>query len=196
MKEIISLTLLLFIVMDPLGNLPIFMLILQPLEKKRRHLIILREMIIALVIMLLFFLTGEKILQFLNLRTEIVSISGGIVLFLISLKMIFPSKESSANSSSPVEEPFIVPLALPLVAGPTLLATLILLSHKYQHRMILIISSLLIAWIMTLSILMSLGLVLRILGKKGMNALERLMGLILIMLASQMILDGIRIYIS
>ncbi|MEI4269995.1 MAG: MarC family protein, partial [Candidatus Dasytiphilus stammeri] len=145
MKEIVSVTMLLFLVMDPLGNLPIFMLILKPFENKRRHLIIIREMIIALIIMLLFFLTGEKILTLLNLRTEIVSIAGGIVLFLIAIKMIFPSEQSSANTYIAAgEEPFIVPLAMPLVAGPTVLATLILLSHKYQHKIISMIAALLV----------------------------------------------------
>ncbi|MEI4259927.1 MAG: YhgN family NAAT transporter [Candidatus Dasytiphilus stammeri] len=197
MKEIVSVTMLLFIVMDPLGNLPIFMLILKPLENNRRHLIIIREMIIALIIMLLFFLTGEKILTLLNLRTEIVSIAGGIVLFLIAIKMIFPSEQSSANTYiSAGEEPFIVPLAIPLVAGPTVLATLILLSHKYQHRIISMMAALLLAWLATLVIFMSSGIFLRILGEKGLNALERLMGLILIMLGSQMILDGLRVYLS
>ncbi|MEI4220252.1 MAG: YhgN family NAAT transporter [Candidatus Dasytiphilus stammeri] len=197
MKEIVSVTMLLFIVMDPLGNLPIFMLILKPLENKRRQMIIIREMILALIIMLLFFLTGEKILTLLNLRTEIVSISGGIVLFLIAIKMIFPSEQSSANTYiSAGEEPFIVPLAIPLVAGPTVLATLILLSHKYQHRIISMMAALLVSWLATLVLLMSSGIFLRILGEKGLNALERLMGLILIMLGSQMILDGLRVYLS
>ncbi|WWO95760.1 MAG: YhgN family NAAT transporter [Candidatus Dasytiphilus stammeri] len=197
MKEIVSVTMLLFLVMDPLGNLPIFMLILKPLENKRRQMIIIREMIIALIIMLLFFLTGEKILTLLNLRTEIVSIAGGIVLFLIAIKMIFPSEQSSANTYiSAGEEPFIVPLAIPLVAGPTVLATLILLSHKYQHRIISMMGALLVAWLSTLVILMSSAIFLRILGEKGLNALERLMGLILIMLGSQMILDGLRVYLS
>ncbi|WWO96170.1 MAG: YhgN family NAAT transporter [Candidatus Dasytiphilus stammeri] len=197
MKEIVSVTMLLFLVMDPLGNLPIFMLILKPLENKRRHMIIIREMIIALIIMLVFFLTGEKILTLLNLRTEIVSIAGGIVLFLIALKMIFSSEQAAANTYiSAGEAPFIVPLAIPLVAGPTVLATLILLSHKYQHRIISMMAALLVAWLATLVILMSSGIFLRILGEKGLNALERLMGLILIMLGSQMILDGLRVYLS
>ncbi|WWO97648.1 MAG: YhgN family NAAT transporter [Candidatus Dasytiphilus stammeri] len=199
MKEIISVTMLLLIIMDPLGNLPIFMLVLKPLEQKRRNVVIIREMIIALIIMLLFLFTGEKMLNLLNLRTEIVSISGGIILFLIAIKMIFASSPDQCDNnyiSSTVEEPFIVPLAIPFIAGPTLLATLILLSHKYQHRMISMISALLGAWLGTLVILLLSGIFLRLLGDKGISALERLMGLILVMLATQMVLDGIRIYLS
>ncbi|WWP02138.1 MAG: YhgN family NAAT transporter [Candidatus Dasytiphilus stammeri] len=199
MKEFISLTMLLFIIMDPLGNLPIFMFILKKFKNKRRYIIIIREMIIALIVMLLFLFTGEKFLDILNLRTEIVSISGGIVLFLISIQMIFPSSDNQANNNSfstGEEEPFIVPLAIPLVAGPTLLATLILLSHKYQHNMTPMIIALLVAWIATLVIMLISGILMRVLGNRGLNALERLMGLILIMLSTQMFLDGMRVYLS
>jgi len=182
--------------MDPLGNLPIFMSVLKHLEPKRRRAVLIREMLIALAIMLLFLFAGEKILAFLNLRTETVSISGGIILFLIAIKMIFPSHESNSTGLSAGEEPFLVPLAIPLVAGPSLLATLMLLSHQYPHHIGYLAGSLLIAWGATVAILLFSGLFLRLLGEKGVNALERLMGLILIMLATQMFLDGIRAYLK
>lgn len=192
MTEIISTTILLILIMDPLGNLPIFMTILKHLEEKRRRIVVIREMIIALIIMLLFLFVGEKILIILNLKTETVSISGGIILFLIAIKMIFPSEDSKSNEVSSYEEPFLVPLAIPLVAGPSLLATLMLLSHQYLHHMSYLIGSLLIAWCFTVIILLSSGLFLKLFGSKGVNALERLMGLVLIMLSTQMFLDGIR----
>ncbi|MGE9552493.1 YhgN family NAAT transporter [Erwinia amylovora] len=196
MTEMISATILLLLIMDPLGNLPIFMSVLKHLEPKRRRMVLIREMLIALVIMLLFLFAGEKILAFLNLRTETVSISGGIILFLIAIKMIFPSQESSSSGLSAGEEPFLVPLAIPLVAGPSLLATLMLLSHQYPDQMDHLVGALLIAWGATVVILLLSGLFLRLLGEKGVNALERLMGLILIMLATQMFLDGIRAYLK
>ena len=196
MTEMISATILLLLIMDPLGNLPIFMSVLKHLEPKRRRVVLIREMLIALIIMLLFLFTGERILAFLNLRTETVSISGGIILFLIAIKMIFPSEESSSTGLSAGEEPFLVPLAIPLVAGPSLLATLMLLSHQYPHQMTHLVGALLIAWGVTVGILLLSGLFLRLLGDKGVNALERLMGLILIMLATQMFLDGIRAYLK
>ncbi|MCU4136788.1 YhgN family NAAT transporter [Buchnera aphidicola (Sitobion miscanthi)] len=192
MTEIISTTILLILIMDPLGNLPIFMTILKHLEEKRRRIVVIREMIIALIIMLIFLFVGEKILIILNLKTETVSISGGIILFLIAIKMIFPSEDSKSNEVSSYEEPFLVPLAIPLVAGPSLLATLMLLSHQYLHHMSYLIGSLLIAWCFTVIILLSSGLFLKLFGSKGVNALERLMGLVLIMLSTQMFLDGIR----
>ncbi|WWO99694.1 MAG: YhgN family NAAT transporter [Candidatus Dasytiphilus stammeri] len=195
MTEIISTTMLLFIIMDPLGNLPIFMLILKPLDKNRQYTIIVREMIFALIVMLLFLFGGEKFLHLLNLKNEIVSISGGIVLLLISLKMIFPSSnDTGINCVSPGQEPFLVPLAIPLVAGPTVLATIISLSHEYQHKIIYMISALIIAWTANAAVLLSSGIFLKLLGEKGLNALERLMGLILIMLAIQMFFNGVRVY--
>ena len=196
MTEMISATILLLLIMDPLGNLPIFMSVLKHLEPKRRRVVLIREMLIALIIMLLFLFTGERILAFLNLRTETVSISGGVILFLIAIKMIFPSAGSSSSGLPAGEEPFLVPLAIPLVAGPSLLATLMLLSHQYPHQMSHLVGALLIAWGVTVGILLMSGLFLRLLGDKGVNALERLMGLILIMLATQMFLDGIRAYLK
>ncbi|QCI17256.1 YhgN family NAAT transporter [Buchnera aphidicola (Aphis helianthi)] len=190
MTEIISTTILLILIMDPLGNLPIFMTILKNLDAKRRRIVVIREMIIALIVMLLFLFIGENILSVLNLKTETVSISGGIILFLIAIKMIFPSEDNNGVSSN--EEPFLVPLAIPLVAGPSLLATLMLLSHKYSNHMSYLVGSLLIAWCFTIIILLLSGCFLKLFGSKGVNALERLMGLILIMLATQMFLDGIR----
>ncbi|PIJ43813.1 YhgN family NAAT transporter [Tatumella sp. OPLPL6] len=196
MTELFSAAVLLVLIMDPLGNLPIFMSVLKHIDPKRRRVIIIRELLIALVIMLLFLFTGEKMLAFLNLRAETVSISGGIILFLIAIKMIFPSPESTTSGLPAGEEPFLVPLAIPLLAGPSLLATLMLMSHQYPGDMGMLIIALFIAWGITATILMMSGLFLRLLGSKGVNALERLMGLILIMIATQMFLDGIRAYLK
>ncbi len=196
MTEMISATVLLLLIMDPLGNLPIFMSVLKHLEPRRRRVVLMREMLIALGLMLLFLFAGERILMFLNLRTETVSISGGIILFLIAIRMIFPSGDTGSSGLPAGEEPFLVPLAIPRVAGPSLLATLMLLSHQYPHQMSHLVGALLIAWGATVIILLLSGVFLRLLGDKGVNALERLMGLILIMLATQMFLDGIRAYLK
>jgi MarC family membrane protein len=192
MTEIISATILLILIMDPLGNLPIFMSVLKNIESNRRRIVLIREMIISLIIMFLFLFAGEKILTTLNLRTETVSISGGVILFLIAIKMIFPSEEDTNNTISYDEEPFLVPLAIPLIAGPSLLATLMLLSHQYPNKILYLSGALVIAWSVTVVILLSSELFLRIFSKKGVNALERLMGLVLIMLSTQMFLDGIQ----
>ena len=196
MNEIISAAVLLILIMDPLGNLPIFMSVLKHTEPKRRRAIMVRELLIALLGMLVFLFAGEKILAFLSLRAETVSISGGIILFLIAIKMIFPSASGNSSGLPAGEEPFIVPLAIPLVAGPTILATLMLLSHQYPNQMGHLVIALLLAWGGTFVILLQSSLFLRLLGEQGVNALERLMGLILVMMATQMFLDGIRMWMK
>ncbi|XRX42732.1 MAG: YhgN family NAAT transporter [Buchnera aphidicola (Eriosoma harunire)] len=192
MNEMISTTILLIFIMDPIGNLPIFMSVLKNIEPKRRQLLLLREMIIALSIMLLFLFCGEKILVLLNLKTETISISGGIILFLIAIKMIFPTEDNNIPKNINNNEPFLVPLAIPLVAGPSSLATLILLAHQHPTQMFYLSISLTIAWSITVMLLLSSNFFLKLLGSKGINTLERLMGLILIMLSTQMFLDGIK----
>ncbi len=110
--------------MDPLGNIPVFLSILKNVEPKRRTFILIRESIIALIIMILFLFTGQYILSFLGLKQESISIAGGIILFLIALKMIFPREHTVAENQTE-EEPFIVPLAIPMIAEPSVLATLL-----------------------------------------------------------------------
>ncbi|BAE75606.1 putative antibiotic transporter [Sodalis glossinidius str. 'morsitans'] len=195
MSEMISATVLLFLIIDPLGNLPIFMSVLKHLEPKRRRIIVIREMLMALLLMLIFLFAGKHILSFLNLRTETVSISGGIILFLIAIKMIFPSQEGNSSGLPAGEEPFLVPLAIPLVAGPSIIAALMLLSHQYPLQINHLLLALLIAWGLSVVILMLSNVFLRLLGNKGVSALERLMGLLLLMISTQMFLDGVRTYL-
>ena len=196
MTEMISATVLLFLIMDPLGNLPIFMSVLKHLDPKRRRVVLIREMLIALLLMLIFLYAGEKILSFLNLRTETVSISGGIILFLIAIKMIFPSHDNNSTGLPAGEEPFLVPLAIPLVAGPSILASLMLLSHQYPNQIGHLTLALFIAWGLSMGILLLSNVFLKLLGDRGVDALERLMGLVLVMLSTQMFLDGVRAYLK
>jgi multiple antibiotic resistance protein len=132
--DILSASVMLFLIMDPMGNLPVFSAVLRHMDRKRRRTVLLRELFIALFIMLLFLFAGESILNFLSLDKEAISISGAIILFLISLKMIFPSQDSQLGFAAG-EEPFIVPLAIPMLAGPSILATLILIAHQEPGRM-------------------------------------------------------------
>ncbi len=196
MKKIISAIVLLVLIMDPLGNLPIFMSTLKHLKPGRRRVVLIRELLIALILMLVFLFSGEKLLAFLNLRTETVSISGGIILFLIAIKMLLSPQTENHSEKLNIEEPFLVPLAIPLMAGPSILAALMLLSHQYKNILSHLVIALLISWGITASILMMSNIFLRLLGNKGVGALERLMGLILVMLSTQMFLDGIRAYMK
>ena len=193
--DILSAAVMLFLIMDPLGNLPIFASILRHIDPKKRRRVLIRELIFALLIMLMFLFAGESILNFLNLRSESVSIAGGIILFLIALKMIFP-QPGGITGLPAGEEPFIVPMAIPLMAGPSILAALILLAHTDPHRMGHWTIALVSAWAASSFILMFYKTFNRILGDKGLIAVERLMGMVLVMISVQMFLDGVARYLS
>ncbi|WP_438864583.1 YhgN family NAAT transporter [Neptunicella sp.] len=188
-----SAAVMLFLIMDPLGNLPIFMSVLKVIEPKRRRIVLARELIFSLLIMGLFLFSGQSMLDFLNVRQETVSIAGGIILFLIALRMIFP-QPGGAIGHTVGEEPFLVPLAIPLVAGPSILAALILLANQDPTRMTDWSIALFCAWLVSAAILMFSSLIHRILGERGLTAVERLMGMILVMISIQMFLDGIVAY--
>ncbi|MEP0354245.1 MAG: YhgN family NAAT transporter [Paraglaciecola sp.] len=185
----------LFLIMDPLGNLPVFMSVLKSIEPKRRKFILARELLFSLTIMMTFLYSGQALLDFLNVRQESVSIAGGIILFLIGLKMVFPQPGGITGLASG-EEPFIVPLAIPMIAGPSVLAALILLANQDSTRMLDWSLALGAAWFVSAVILMLSGTLHRLLGEKGLTAIERLMGMILIMISIQMLLDGIGHYYS
>ncbi|WP_367670612.1 YhgN family NAAT transporter [Sodalis-like secondary symbiont of Drepanosiphum platanoidis] len=195
MKKIISDIIFLLLIIDPLGNLPIFINILKNINYKRRFFIIIREMIFSLFIMFIFLFFGEKILFFLNLKNYVVSISGGIILFLIALKMIFlENKDKSIIKKN--NEPFLVPIAIPLISGPSILSSLIIFSHNYSNNIKYVIFILFISWLIALIILLISNYLIKFLGKQGMIAIERIMGLILIMISIQMILNGIKSYLN
>ncbi|WP_153912927.1 YhgN family NAAT transporter [Shewanella sp. TC10] len=193
--DIFSAAVMLFLIMDPLGNLPIFASILRHIEPKKRRRVLIRELLIALAIMLLFLFAGEAILNFLNLRQESVSIAGGIILFLIAIKMIFPQPGGVVGLAAG-EEPFIVPMAIPLMAGPSVLAALILLAHSDSSRMADWTIALFAAWGVSAIILLFYKVFTRILGEKGLTAVERLMGMVLVMISVQMFLDGVSSYMK
>lgn len=188
-----SAAVMLFLIMDPLGNLPVFMSVLKTIERKRRRVILVRELCFALIILLIFLFSGQAVLDFLNVRQETVSIAGGIILFLIALKMIFP-QHGNPLGLAVGEEPFLVPLAIPMIAGPSTLAALILLANQNPDRMVDWTIALGAAWIISAIILLFSEVFHRLLGERGLTAMERLMGMILVMIAIQMLLDGISHY--
>lgn len=192
---ILSAAVTLFLIMDPLGNIPVFLSTLQNVDPKRRTFVLIRETIIALVVMLVFLFVGQYLLDFLGLRQESISIAGGIILFLIALKMIFP-REKTLIEPQPEEEPFIVPLAIPMIAGPSLLATLLLLVRSEPDRLFDWLIALLIAWGITSLILLASPFVQKVLKDRGLIAMERLMGMILVALSVQMFLNGVAEYLK
>ena len=175
--------------MDPLGNIPPFLSVLKGVPAERRRQVLVREILIAYVVLLVFLFLGKRVLALLGLQQETISIAGGIVLFLIALRMVFPS-EGSLFGGTLEGEPFIVPLAIPLVAGPSALAVLLLLeqSEAVTGRLLLAVT---IAWALTAAILLSSTLLYRLLKERGLIAMERLMGMLLVMLAVQMFMNGV-----
>ncbi len=188
--EIWSAAITLFLIMDPLGNLPVFMSILKNVPIERQRKILIRELLIALFVMLLFLFAGQIILDVMHLKTEAVSISGGIILFIIALRMIFPSPTKPSDEDALQHEPLIVPLAIPLIAGPSLLASLMLLANRQPDMTMEWTMAAIGAWTVSSLILLSAPRIFKVLGERGLMACERLMGMILIMLSVQMLLDG------
>ena len=184
----------LFFVMDPLGNIPVFNAVLSRFTAQRRAQITARELVIALVILLVFLFAGTAILDFLGLTQPSLSIAGGVLLFIIALRMIFPHLASEMPSES--EEPIIVPLAMPMVAGPSTIAILLLLASREPQRIWEWCTALVIAWAITTVLLTASPFLFRVLGDRGLRALERLMGMLLVLLATQMLLNGVREFVQ
>jgi MarC family membrane protein len=189
-----SAVLLLFLIMDPLGNVPLFLSLLKDLPPQRRRIVLARELLIALGVLFAFLLGGRWILELLSLRQEAVSIAGGIILFLIGIRMIFPVPEGMFGET-PGGEPFIVPLAIPLVAGPSTVAVLLLLGGQDPGRLGEWTLALLLAWAGTAAILFSATTLYRWLGMRTLTAVEKLMGMLLVALSVQMLLDGLAAYL-
>src|SRR5215207_4080336 len=185
----------LFFVMDPLGNIPVFNSLLSRFEPRRRAQITARELVIALVIMLVLLFAGTAILDFLGLSQPSLNIAGGVLLFLIALRMIFPGRAAD-RPSQPEDEPFIVPLAMPMVAGPSTMAVLLLLSSTEPERVWEWCTALVIAWAAATVLLTASPFLLRVLGDRGLRAMERLMGMLLVLLATQMLLNGVREFVE
>lgn len=185
-----SATITLFLVMDPLGNVPLFLSILKHVDQNRWQRIILREALFALLILTLFLFFGGYILSGMQISQPALSISGGVILFLIALKMIFPPVEVPVYHAKKAE-PFIVPLAIPLLAGPSAMTIVMLLGTKNPAHNLVWFLALSVAWFFATLILVFSKFLGSVLGDRGLTALERLMGMILTTIAVQMGLNGI-----
>lgn len=188
---LISTAVLLFFVLDPFGNVPLVLTILKDVPAERRRKIIVREVLIGLAILLTFLFFGKQILDVFHLETEAVRISGGVIFFIIGMRMIFPADPSQSLFAAQ-GEPFIVPIAMPMIAGPSALATLLVLAKNHPDAPVTVTLALLAAWISSSVILLSAPFMYRWLRRRGLTALERLMGMLLLFLSVQMFIDGIR----
>ena len=191
----LSAGILLFLIMDPLGNIPLFLSLLRDVDPRRRQLVLARELLIALGVLFVFLFGGQYLLRLLQLKQESVSIAGGIVLFIIGVRMIFPPKDGIFGSD-PQREPFIVPMAIPGVAGPSAVAAVMLLANSSPGRTVDWSVALSLAWLATAVILMSSTYLFRWLGTSVLVAVERLMGMLLVALSVQMFLDGVMAYVK
>ncbi len=190
----VSAGILLFLIMDPLGNIPLFLSLLKHVAPERRRFVLIRELLIALVVLFVFLFCGKYLLELLQIKRESVGIAGGIVLFLIGIRMIFPPKDGIFGDAG--GEPFIVPMAIPAVAGPSTMAAVMLLANSHPGRTADWSIALFVAWLATALILVSSTYLYRWLGHSVLVALERLMGMLLVALSVQMFLDGVVAYVN
>ncbi|MGQ0646623.1 MAG: MarC family protein [Gemmatimonadaceae bacterium] len=187
-------TLTLFLVMDPLGNIPFFLASLQQVPAHRHHTVVVRELLIAFGIMIAFLFAGGPLLSLLAISESALRVAGGVILFLIAIRMVFPPASGSAHEDIR-GEPFIVPLAIPYVAGPSVLATEMLIMKGDSSRWPEWLAALTLAWLATAIILIAGSRLRSVLGPRAMIAIERLMGMILVAVSVQMFLSGLERYV-
>ncbi len=184
-----------FFVLNATGQIPLFLGLLAHFEHKRQLKIITRELLIALAILLMFTFFGDKILEILGISRPIIGIAGGILLFLISLTMIFPKTVKDEDNKMLTQEPMIIPLAIPIITGPGAIATVMLYSHETGNSM-LVAAAAVCAWIPSLIILLLGSYIKKILGEKGLVAVERLGGMLVCLIGIQMLTSGILLLVK
>lgn len=194
MMTLYTATITLILVMDPLGNIPIFLSILKNFDFNTQRRIIIRETVIAFVVLSVFLFFGKYIMEGLRITTSALSIAGAIILFLIAIRMIFPADVKEGDDHN-IEEPYIVPLAVPLTAGPSAIAIVMLFVTQNPQHLSLLFSAVSIASVIFLIIMLLSRYLMRLLGNRGLIAIERLMGMILTTIAVQMFLSGMYSYI-
>lgn len=182
-------SLILFLIMDPIGNISSYLSMVEKIPERRQAWVAFREMFIALGAMLLFYLLGETIFNYLNLTEASLHFSAGIILFLVAIKILFLSP-TSPRANLPKQEPFIIPLAIPLIAGPALLATIMLYAHLDETPWNML-GAIFLAWAAASLVLAAAAPIKRVIGDNGLLACERLIGMLLIILGVQRFLIGI-----
>lgn len=188
---------LLLLVTDPFGNVPLFVSTLRQVAPERRHRVVLRECLIAFGLLLVFMMVGRPFLDALQLSEVALRIGGGVILFLIALRMVFPQPGGVfGQTHDGATEPLIVPLAIPALAGPSALVTVLLFSSQAKMSMWLYVAVISLVAVVWLAVLLAAERLQRVLGDAVMTAFERLMGLILTAIAIEMLLAGVRAYVA
>ncbi|MCL6261878.1 MarC family protein [Craterilacuibacter sp. RT1T] len=191
----ISATILLILITDPLGNIPLFISALKQVKPERRRRVVYRECLIAFCVLLAFMFGGQTFLKVMHLSDESLSVAGGVILFLIAIKMIFPGEGGVLGGDKVSGEPFIVPIAIPLIAGPSAMATVLLMATREPDRMLEWVGALLISILVTTVVFLFSNRLQKWLGEQAITALERLMGLVLTAISIEMLLGGVAAYI-
>ena len=188
----ISATILLILITDPVGNIPLFANALKSVSPERRPKVIIREVSIAFFLLLTFMFVGDGFLRVMNLSALSLQIAGGVVLFLIALRMVFPPVRKVTELDA--REPLIVPLAVPAIAGPSALATVLLLVSQAPQKRLEWVAALCITMLLCATVLLLAERIQRLVGERVIEALERLMGLVLVAVSIEMLLGGVRVF--
>ena len=193
--DLFSAAILLILVLDPFGNLPLVVSALARVPGERHAAIVLRECLFAYVILLAFMAGGSTFMQWLQLTDVSLSIAGGIILFLIALRMVFPHRDGIFGEMRD-GEPFLVPLAVPSIAGPSALATVMLMASRDPANLWTWVLALTIGMAVTTVVLLAAPRLQAALGERAIVAFERLMGLVLTAVAVQMLLNGVQTFVA
>ncbi len=190
----LSLAITLFFVLDPFGNLPVVLGLLTHIERKRHWRIVLRESLIALLLMVIFYAVGPWFLKLLDIGPSDLKICGGVVLAIIALRLVFPD-ERLTHGKEEINEPFIVPMAIPLMVGPSALATVMIMAAQSAAEPLSGLVMMGLAWFFTAGLLL-LGVMMGgLIPARLLIALERLSGLLLAVIAVRMIMTGLQAYL-
>ena len=194
--DFLSALVLLLLVLDPFGSLPIFISVLKTVAPERRRRVALREAGIAFAVLLVFMLAGQSFLQLMRLSERSLEVAGGVILLIIAMRMIFSRSEGYVQheGNGAPREPFIFPLAVPLLAGPSAMATVLLLASRQPDRIVEWVGALTVALVVSAVVLLTADRIRRLLGDSMVSAIEKLMGLVLTAVAVEMILAGLKRY--
>lgn len=186
--SVITIIVTIFVTLNPLGNIPVFVAMLKDFSPERQRVIITRELTFSLLILLLFSFCGDYILGAFDLNIPILRIAGGMLLSLIALGMLFPKPQSSEALK---QEPFLVPLAIPIVTGPASISTVMVFSHEVQNQWIMFLG-IMGAWIPSIISLLLSSFLKRVLGERMLVAFEQIFGMVLMFISAQMVSVGIK----
>jgi MarC family membrane protein len=190
----LSALVLLLLVLDPFGSLPVFISVMRQVAPERRTRVALRESALAFGVLLAFMLTGQVFLSLMRLSERSLEVAGGVILLIIAVRMIFASGGEIYAADAKGREPLIFPLAVPLLAGPSAMATVLLLASRQPDRLLTWVGALTVAMLVSAAVLLGADRIRRWIGSSMVSAIEKLMGLVLTAIAVEMILAGLKRY--